>query len=114
MKNLELDYSNGYEVRKYIETKVVPSVYDTLVTDYYDGNPDDINTELNDNVWEIINDLSDVIYNYQSKMVALAYDYCPFDSYSEMTGEKFQSYSEMTFEIIYNEFYSQYSEYLEL
>ena len=112
MKNLQLDYSNQFEVRKYINETVVPSIYEVLVDDYYNGEIDDIQSDLNDNVWEIINNLGDVIYNFQARKVAEAFDYCPFNSVSDMTGEKYNSWNEMAFDIIYQEFYNKYSDLL--
>lgn len=112
MKNLELDYTNQYEVRNYINNTVVPSIYEVLVDDYYSGDTESINDEANDYVWEIIDGLGDVIYNFQARKVAEAFDYCPFNSVSDMTGEKYNSWNEMCFDIIYQEFYNKYSDLL--
>ena len=96
MKNLELDYTNEYEVRNYINTIVCNQISEDLkeYEDYQDG------------LYEIINGLSDVIYNYQAQKVAEAFGLSPFD-YSESTGERFTSYNQMSFEAIYNTYNNQ-------
>ena len=98
------NYTNPYETRQYITRTVVPSVLESLL-DAYDADTAD---EAQDYVWEIIDSLEEVIYNYQSKQIALAYGYCPFTTESEFTGERFNSWNEMAFEIIYNKFYEAY------
>ena len=54
--------------------------------------------------------MQEVIYNYQAQKIAEAFDYCPFDSVSEITGEKFTNYNVMAYEIIYNGVIEQYNE----
>ena len=101
MKNLNLDYQNKYEVRNYINTVVLPSIHEDLVNGY--GSKDFDMDYLNDNIWDIINGLGDVIYTYQAKKISEAFD---FDVFSEddLTGERFTSYNLIAFTIIYNEF----------
>ena len=91
MKNLNLDYENQYAVRNYINTIVCDQISEDLKNydDYHDG------------LYEIINGLSDVIYNYQAQKVAEAFGLSPFD-HSESTGERYNSYNEMAFDAIYD------------
>ena len=95
-----LDYTNKDQVINYIKKNIVPQIYEDL---------SDYDTDPFEAVHEIIDGLSDVIYNYQAEKIAEAFGYCPFESVSEITGEKFNSYNEIAFEIIYNEFMSEYS-----
>ena len=92
MKNLQLDYTNEYAVRNYINTTVCDMISEDLKQ--YDC---DYETAL----FEIIDGLSDVIYTYQAQKVAEAFGISPFDD-SEFTGERFNSYNQMAFEAIYN------------
>jgi len=100
MKNLQLDYENAYQVRNYISNEVVEQINEDLKN--YDSDED----SQYDALFEIINDLSDVIYNYQAQKVAEAFNVSPFD-HSEMTGDRFNSFNEMAFEIIMNEYNNQ-------
>ena len=69
MKNLQLDYQNQYEVRNYINTVLLPSIHEDLVNNY-GFTTEGFNMDyFNDNLWEIINDLGDVIYTYQAKNI---------------------------------------------
>jgi hypothetical protein len=106
------NYENPYQVREYVNTILVPHIYEVLCDDYgYAEN--DYNTDnTSDHVWEIIDNLEEIIYNYQAKKIAEAFNYDPFTSESEFTGGKFNSYNEMTFELLYNKFYEMYSEQL--
>lgn len=106
------NYENPYQVREYVNTILVPSIYEVLVDDYGFASDEYDNENTHDHVWEIIDGLSDVIYNYKAKKISQAFDYDPFTSESEITGEKFNSYNEMTFELLYNKFYEVYSEQL--
>jgi len=92
MKNLELDYTNEYQVRNYINTTVCDMISEDLKN---------YECEYEEALFEIIDSLSDVIYNYKAQKVAEAFGLSPFDN-SEMTGERFTSYNEMAFETIYN------------
>ena len=92
MNNLDLDYANEYEVRNYINTTVCDMISEDLKE--YECNEDDA-------LFEIIDGLSDVIYNYQAQKVAEAFGLSPFD-YSDWTGERFTSYNQMAFEAIFN------------
>ena len=98
MKNLQLDYENAYQVRNYINTTVCDSISEDL-KNYDEG-------DYSDALFDIINDLSDVIYNYQAQKVAEAFGLSPFD-HSEFTGERFNSYNEMAFEAIYETYNNQ-------
>ena len=100
MKNLELDYQNAYQVRNHITNVIVPQINEDLKE--YDSDED----SQYDALFEIINGLSDVIYNYQARKVSEAFDVSPFDN-SEMTGERFNSFNEIAFEVIMNEFDNQ-------
>jgi hypothetical protein len=93
MKNFQLDYTNEYEVRNYINTVVVAQIEEDL--EQYPADTQD------DYIFEVIEGLSDVIYNYQAQKVAEAFGLSPFDE-SEFTGERFNSYNEMAMEAIYN------------
>ena len=99
MKNLQLDYENAYQVRNYITNEVVKQINEDL--ENY-GSDEDIQHAL----YEIINGLSDVIYNYQAKKVAEAFDVSPFE-HSEFTGDRYNSFNEISFDIIMNEFNNQ-------
>lgn len=92
MKNLELDYTNEYQVRNYINTTICDIISEDLKTydcDYYEA------------LFQIIGGLGDVIYTYQAKKVAEAFGINPFDE-SEMTGERYNSYNQMAVDAIYN------------
>lgn len=91
MKNVQLDYTNQFEVRNYINTTVVELIKEDL--------NDCPSEDQDDCLYEIIDGLSDVIYNYQAQKVAEAFDMSPFDE-SEMSGERFTSYNQMAFEVI--------------
>jgi len=97
MKNLQLDYTNEYEVRNYINTTVCDMISEDLKN--YD-------CDYNDALFEIIDGLSDVIYNYQAQKVAEAFGMDAFGE-SEITGDRFNSYNEMAFEAIYNTYNNQ-------
>lgn len=105
------NYDNPYKTRDYVNQTVVPLIYEVLV-DSYGIDEDNYNGEPMDDTWEVINGLHDVIDYYASKKVAQAFKYCPFNSVSDFTGEKFNSYNEMAFEIIYNLFTDKYSDEL--
>lgn len=103
------DYENKTLTKKYVNEIVIPSVYESLIDDY-NFNSEDYDGDVYDNIHEIIDGMADVIYNYQAQKIAEAFDYCPFESVSEMTGEKFDNYNVMTYEIIYNGVIEEYSE----
>lgn len=111
MRNYNLDYENKQLVRIHILHTVVPSVYETLVDDYYEGDTNLVDDCSSDYVWEIIDGLYDVIYNYQAKKVSEAFDVDVFGE-SEITGERHSSYNQIAFEVIYQEFYNQYGDLL--
>ena len=112
MKNLELDYENKREVKNYINSTVVPSILEVLVDDYDFNTEDYDNDNLYDHVWEIINGLSDVIYNYQAKKVSEAFDFDVF-GHDDITGERYTSYNQIAFTIIYNQFNEKYSDIIQ-
>ena len=101
MENLEIDYTNKYQVIDYVKKNIVSQINEDLKD--YDIDPQDA-------LHEIIDGLSDIIYRHQAEMISRAFDYCPFESVSEMTGERFTSFHEMAYEIIYNEFMNEYSD----
>ena len=106
------NYENPYQVREYVNTILVPHIYECLVDSYGFTSEDYDNNDINDHVVEIIDGMEEIIYNYQAKKVSEAFDYDPFESISEMTGGRFNSYNEMTFELLYNKFFEAYSEQL--
>lgn len=106
------NYENKTLTKKYVNEVVIPSVYESLVDDYGFAS-EDYNSDPHDNIHEIIDGMAEVIYNYKAKKIAQAFDYCPFESISEMTGEKFPNYNVMAYEIIYNGVTLEYSEQLQ-
>jgi hypothetical protein len=111
-----MEYFNNYEnqtlTREYVNKVVIPSVYESLVDGYGFGS-DNYDSDPYENLHEIIDGMSEVIYTYTAKKIAQAFDYCPFDSISEMTGEKFPNYNVMAYEIIYKGVTLEYSEQLQ-
>jgi hypothetical protein len=103
------DYENKTLTKKYVKEIVIPSVYESLIDDY-NFNSEDYDGDVYHNIHEIIDGMQEVIYNYQAKKIAEAFDYCPFDSVSDITGEKFNNYNDMAYEIIYNGVKEQYRE----
>jgi len=103
------DYENETLTRNYVKSVVIPSVYECLVDDYGFAT-DDYDGHVYDDIHEIIDGMEEVIYNYQARKIAQAFNYCPFDSVSEMTGEKFANYNVMAYEIIYNGVIEEYNE----
>tara|TARA_R100001443_G_scaffold107070_2_gene116727 strand:- start:565 stop:909 length:345 start_codon:yes stop_codon:yes gene_type:complete len=103
------DYENKTLTKKYVNEIVIPSVYDSLVDDYGFAK-DNYEGDVYDHIDEIVDGIEEVIYNYQAQKIAEAFDYCPFDSVSDMTGEKFDNYNDMAYEIIYNGVIEEYSE----
>lgn len=115
MDNLSYDslnWGNEYEVRKWVDFYVVPSIYETLVDGYGFTSEDYDPNDAYDHVWEIIDGLAEVIYNYQARKVADAFGVSPFDT-NDVTGERWSSYNEMAFEIIRRRFDEKYSEQLD-
>ena len=103
------DYENETLTRNYVKSVVIPSVYESLVDDYGFGT-DEYEGDVYDHIHEIIDGMEEVIYNYQAKKISQAFDNCPFDSVSDMTGEKFENYKVMAYEIIYNGVIEEYYE----
>ena len=106
------NYDNPYATRDHINQNVVPTIYEVLV-DSYGIDKEDYNGYATDDAWEVIDGLYEVIYNYPAKKVAQAFGYCPFETVSDFTGERFNNYNEMAFEIIYNRFMDKYADELE-
>lgn len=96
MENSNLDYENKYSVIEYVQKTLIPQIDEDLK---------DWQGDKYDAVFEIINGLSDVIYNYQASKISEAFGLSPFDK-SEFTGERYNSYGEMAFDAIYTEYYS--------
>ena len=103
------DYENKTLTRNYVKSVVIPSVYDCLVDDYGFAT-DDYDGDVYDHIHEIIDGMEEVIYNYQARKIAQAFDYCPFESVSELTGEKYENYNCMAYDIIYNGVIEEYNE----
>lgn len=59
-----------------------------------------------DVVWDLINDYEGVIYNYQAKKIAEAFEVSPFEK-SYLTGERYNSYNEIAFDILYKLYYEE-------
>lgn len=104
MRNLKIDYNNSNEVLKYIMDDLLPNINEE-VQSYLDNYGDEYTED--EALFEIINSISDVIYNYQARKITDAYGYDAF-GYSEITGERFNSYNEIAFEIIYSAYYKKY------
>ena len=102
-------YISEYSIRKHINQVVIPGIYETLVDDYAFAH-DDYNGYVQDDIHEIIDGLSEVIYTYEARKIAEAFGLCPFESIDELTGEKFTSWSQMAYSIIYNGFMAKYDE----
>ena len=103
------DYENKTLTKQYVKEVVIPSVYESLIDDY-NFDSEDYYGDVYHDIHEIIDGMEEVIYNYQAQKIAEAFDYCPFESVSEMTGEKFANYNVMAYEIIYNGVIEEYSE----
>lgn len=104
-------YEDPYKTQVYIKYTVVPFIYETLVDSYGYADEDYDNDATYDYVWEIIDGLEEVIYNYQAKKVAEAFNMDVFEP-SEITGERYSSYNEMAFEKIQELFNDKYSDQL--
>lgn len=102
-------YISEHSIQKHIKEIVIPGVYESLVDDYGFAT-DDYNGYVQDHIHEIIDGLQEVIYTYQARKIAEAFDLCPFESIDELTGEKFTSWSQMAYSVIYNGFMEQYDE----
>lgn len=101
MRNLKLDYNNSNEVINYVTDELVPQIKEE-VQGYLDNYGDEYDED--EALFEIINSLSDVIYNYQARKITDAFGYDAFGE-SEITGERYNSYNEIAFEIIYSTYY---------
>tara|TARA_X000001036_G_C20516243_1_gene740228 strand:- start:203 stop:679 length:477 start_codon:yes stop_codon:yes gene_type:complete len=103
-KNLKIDYNNSNEVVNYISGELVFQIrqeVQSLLDDYGDE------CEENDALFEIIDSLGDVVYNYQARKIVDAFGYDAF-GYSEMNGERYNSYNEIAFDIIYSTYCKKY------
>ena len=97
------NYENKTLTREYVNNTLVPFVLENLI-DGYDINDSD---EARDMVFEIIDGLEEVIYNYQAKKICEAFEMDPFD-HSEITGERYENYNVMAFELIERKFFEAY------
>ena len=97
------NYENKSLTKEYVNKTLIPFVLENLI-DGYDIQDSD---EARDMVFEIIDGLEEVIYNYQAKKICEAFDMDPFD-YSEITGERYENYNVMAFELIERKFFEAY------
>ena len=84
-------YTSTYSIQNHINQVVIPGIYETLVDDYGFGKENYFG-HLHDNIHEIIDGLEEVIYTYQARKIAEAFELCPFESIDELTGERFTSW----------------------
>jgi len=98
-----------HQIKTHINEVVIPGVYETLVDDYGFA-ADDYYGHIQDDIHEIIDGLEEVIYTYQAKRIAEAFDICPFESIDELTGEKFRSWSQIAYNVIYEGLQNEYQE----
>ena len=101
-----------YQIKNHINQVVIPGVYETLVDDY-GFTSEDYDGHVLDDIHEIIDGLEEVIYTYQAKRIAEAFDLCPFASIDLLTGESFVSWEQMAYNIIYEGFMEEYDKQLE-
>lgn len=112
----ERDWNNPYRVTAYVEQSVddyADIIIDEMVdfaelgtkeeiADKFNNHDGDVEDAIRERVWETVDGSAEVIYNYQAKKIAEAYDHDPYNDYSEMTGEKFNSYNEYTFDLLHS------------
>ena len=110
--NEEIYWENKYSVIDYINNVEVPHVYEVLCESYGFAEDDYDLDDAHDHIWEIIDGLASVIYNYQARKIAEAFGLCPFSDLSESTGEKFTSWNQMAFEIIEKKVHEKYADVL--
>lgn len=110
--NEEIYWENKYSVIDYINNVEVPHVYEVLCESYGFAEDDYDLDDVHDHIWEIIDGLASVIYNYQARKIAEAFGLCPFSDLSESTGEKFTSWNQMAFEIIEKKVHEKYADVL--
>ena len=96
------------ELIKGYEENIKEIIFDTLK---YNHNNDfstifeDVYDTLNDEIFQMINELREVIYTYQAKEVSKVVGmYDAFDT-SDITGERFDNWSQVAFENIYQLIY---------
>ena len=96
------------ELLKEYKENIKEIIFDTLK---YNHNNDlsttfeDIEDDLNDEIFQMINDLREVIYTYQAKEVSKVIGmYDAFDT-SDLTGERFDNWGQVAFENIYQLIY---------
>ena len=106
------NWDNPYAVKQYINEVEVPHVYEVLVDSYGFADDDYDLDEAYDHIWEIIDGLASVIYNYQARKIADAFGVCPFNDISHSTGEKFTSWNHIAFEIIERKVHEKYADVL--
>lgn len=107
----EVNFDNKYEVIEHVNNVVVPCIYEALVDDYGFGGDDYDEDDAYDHVFQIIDGLQEVIYNYQAKRICEAFEIDPFGE-DEETGEKWSSWNHMAFAFIQRKFNDQFSEQL--
>ena len=97
MNDDDLNWNNEYHIREIVR-RDVKMLKDVLLNEYEWEDEDDVN----ENIWEVVDGLENVIYNYNAEKVARAFDKCPFDK-SEITGDNYNSWNEMAYEVYYDE-----------
>ena len=97
LPDTELNWNNDYYIFEMVK-RDVKMLVDVLLNEYEWEDEDDVN----ENIWEVVDGLENVIYNYNAEKVARAFDKCPFD-HSPITGERFASWNEMAYEVYYEE-----------
>ena len=96
LPDTELNWNNDYHIFEMVKRDVT-MLMDILLNEYEWENEDDVN----DNIWEVVDGLENVIYNYNAEKIARAFDKCPFEK-SEITGDNYNSWNEMAYEVYYD------------
>lgn len=69
----------------------------------YSFNLDDFRAELEDQIWQSIDGCQDVIYTYKAEEISnIIGTYSAFDTWDNVTGEKFDNWSQVAFANIYD------------
>lgn len=69
----------------------------------YSFNLDDFRAELDDQIWQSIDGCQDVIYTYKAEEISnIIGTYSAFDTWDNVTGEKFDNWSQVAFANIYD------------
>ena len=101
LKKQDFNWDNKYQVKEMVENDI-EMLLDVLLNEYDWETLDDVQ----DNIWEVVDGMGNVIYNYRAEKIARAFDMCPFEK-SPITGDNFNSWNEMSFEVYYNELYNK-------